>query len=776
MKFSANGSVPLKNFDKGWIVIKKHALGVIGLFILSACSEEKVRSLEIEPNPQALPNSSLTKAKNSHGRLPLPSIEVIEQLPSDGGTEFNRLIFESSPYLLQHARNPINWYPWGAEAFAAARESNKPVFLSIGYTTCHWCHVMEHESFEDQEVANLINEHYICIKVDREERPDVDNIYMSVTQMMTGRGGWPMTVIMSPEKIPFFAGTYFPKSSMLQLLPHFAKVWKEDREKTKEVGAAILMSLKEMQTGRAGGDLNATHLQACLASLSQNFDEKNGGFGDHPKFPTCHTLSLLLRIHHFTGNPQALAMVEKTLRAIRLGGIYDQVGKGIHRYSTDAEWLVPHFEKMLYDQALFAIANLECYQVTQDRFFLDACRDTLDYVARDLTDGQGGFYSAEDADSEGEEGKFYLWTKAALEDVLGKEDAIFFSKIYGFVSEGNYLDEVTREKTGSNIPHLSQTFKKTAKELGIPTSSLQKKVNLLRKKLFEGRKKRIHPQKDDKVLTDWNGLMISAFARAGRVLADPEYIQAASKAANFCIDQLTAEDGRLLKRWRLGKAGLPAHLEDYAFLGQGLLDLYEASSQTRYLKKAKEIIDSARVHFEDDQHGGFFLTADDGELLLIRSKEIYDGAIPSGNSVMGLNLLRLAKFTGNQEYQDSAHALFSAFSGFLSKNPQGAEVLLSALHFELAGAMEIVVCGNPEHSETQLLLDEINQRFIPAKVIIYKTTENDAEISKLSPFVKNHKVIQGKATVYLCQNQTCQKPESNPVDLARQMEQILKWN
>lgn len=707
-------------------------------------------------------------------RSPLPSPSEIARLPSNGGSEFNRLIFESSPYLLQHARNPIDWRPWGEEAFAEARSLDKPIFLSIGYATCHWCHVMEHESFEDREVAQLLNSDYVCIKVDREERPDVDNVYMSVTQMMTGRGGWPTTIIMSPEKVPFFAGTYFPKSSMMQLLPHFAKVWRQEKEKADEVGAAIIRSLRELQADRQGGDLNASHLDDCMAALLKNFDEEDGGFGSQPKFPTCHTLSLLLRIHQFNGDSQALSMVEKSLRKIRLGGIYDHVGLGIHRYSTDAEWLVPHFEKMLYDQALFAIANLECFQVTGDSFFEVACRETLEYVQRELTSEEGGFYSAEDADSEGEEGKFYLWQIKEAQEALGEDEASLFCKLYGLEHAGNYLDESTREKTGSNIPHLKQTLAESAKALGLPPEELMQRVEHWRKKLFKVRSLRIHPLKDDKILTDWNGLMISAFAKAARILDDSDYLRVARKAADFCLRNLRKEDGRLLKRWRQGKAGLAAHLDDYAFLAQGLLDLYEASWDCRYLEQAGLLVDSARQRFEDDEKGGFFLTADDHESLLVRAKEIYDGAIPSGNSVMALNLLRIAKFSGNDEYRQSAFSLFSAFSGFVEKNPRGSEVLLQALHFELSGAMEIVICGEPADPHARSLLKQINRRFIPAKVLIYKSEENADDISLLSPFVRNHHPVDGKPTVFLCRDQTCQFPQTDPAELGKQLENELK--
>ena len=733
------------------------------LFFISGCAEKETGSAEL-PSPNAMKENKEGKhsdIQNKHSsRLPPPKPSEIAQLPRDGGVEFNRLVFESSPYLLQHARNPIDWYPWGEEAFSKALKENKPVFLSIGYTTCHWCHVMEHESFEDDEVAELMNKDYICIKVDREERPDVDNVYMSVTQMMTGQGGWPMTVIMSPEKVPFFAGTYFPKSSMIQLIPHFANIWKKERSKVTEVGNAIMQSLNEMQANQAGGDLNASHLDACFQALLTDYDSQHGGFGNKPKFPTAHTLSFLLRYHKRTGEKKALEIVKHSLQKIHQGGVYDQVGMGIHRYSVDEEWLVPHFEKMLYDQALFAQANLECFQITKSEYFAQTTKEILSYVIRDLTSPEGGFYSAEDADSEGEEGKFYVWTESEVIEILGIEDGSFFNETYRFEKEGNFLDEATHQKNGTNIPHLRKSLDEIAQEKNQSPQEFRDKIDSLKATLFAARKKRIHPQKDDKVLTDWNGLMISTFAQAAKALDQDKYLKIAQNAADFCLSELRLPNGRLLKRWRRGKAGLPAHLEDYAFFSQGLIDLYEASFDIQYLKAAIELVDLTIVHFEDQEKGGFFLTADDGEKLLIRAKEIYDGAIPSGNSVMALNLLRINKITGNKKYLTSAENLFSAFSGFIEKNPQGAEVLLHALDFALAPAKEIVIVGDPSMDDTKELIREVNQHFLPAKVVLFRSTQvTNPEILKFAPFITTHRLVDGKPAVYICENQTCQQPE-----------------
>ncbi len=693
-----------------------------------------------------------------HSELPTP--EEISQLPPDGGPGFNRLIFESSPYLLQHARNPINWRAWGEEALELAIAEDKPIFLSIGYTTCHWCHVMERESFEDDEVAHLLNEHYICIKVDREERPDLDHVYMAVTQMMTGRGGWPMTLILTPQKVPFFAGTYFPKASMLDLLPHFSRVWKEEREKVGEIGRAIIHNLTQAKKNQAGGDLNATHLDRCFEALSVAYDPVYGGFGQQPKFPTPHALSFLLRYHQRTGEPKALDMVTHTLRQIRLSGTYDQVGWGIHRYSTDQEWLVPHFEKMLYDQALFSIACLESFQVTKDPFFQEACESTLAYVDRELSSPAGGFYSAEDADSEGEEGKFYLWTKAEVSAVLDGEEAHLFNQLFQLEDEGNYLDEATGRKTGSNIPHPVQSFVEYACLNNEDTYLLEQRVEKIRKKLFRARENRIHPQLDDKVLTDWNGLMISAFAQAGRAFQRPDYVVRAARAAKFCLSELRLPNGRLMKRWRMGQAGLPAHIEDYAFLIQGLLDLYEADWNPAHLLHARELTDLSIDLFEDSEQGGFFLTAKDGETLLTRPKEIYDGAIPSGNSIMAINLARLGKMTGDRKYLDCLDRAFSAFSGFLQSNPSGAENFLHSLAFILHPPFELVITGHAEDPLTQSFLRETGSSFLPFKSVLFLPSgKKNGDLLRFSPHL-NAFSSTAEPTFFLCRDFACEQPRT----------------
>ena len=710
--------------------------------------------------------------EKGHTRKPIPSPEELAKLPPDGGPEFNRLVFEQSPYLLQHARNPIDWYPWGEEAFEKARKEDKPVFLSVGYTTCHWCHVMEHESFEDEEVAELMNKWFVCVKVDREERPDVDNVYMTVTQMMTGSGGWPMTIVMTPDKKPFFAGTYIPKHSrfgrggMMDLLPQLHDAWKNQRPKIGQITEVIVKDLAQASGSHPGEPLDESALQAAYAGFRRSYDSVRGGFGSRPKFPTAHNLSFLLRHQARFGEGQALAMVANTLTKIRLGGIYDQVGLGIHRYSTDERWFLPHFEKMLYDQALFVIANVECHQVTKEESYARVARETLAYVLRDMTDPDGGFYSAEDADSEGEEGKFYLWTNDEITKILGKEKAARFTKVYNFTKEGTFVEEATKERNGANVPFLEEPLEVIAKELGLSEEKLREELEAIRKILFEVREKRVHPQKDDKILTDWNGLMISALAQAGQALDEPTYVAAASKAADYCLSTLRRKDGRLLKRSRRGNAGLPAHLEDYAFMIHGLVDLYQATFETRYLREALALTDLTLKHFWDKEGGGFFLTADDGEKLLVRAKESYDGALPSGNSIMALNLMRLARATGRTTYEEKAQALVQAFAGAIARSGQGHTQWLSALDFAIGPSLEIVIAGDPDSKEAQAMLRIVRERFIPNKVLLFRPDGDKPPIAGLAPFLENQASIDGKATAYVCRNQVCEKPVTSVKALA----------
>jgi uncharacterized protein YyaL (SSP411 family) len=720
--------------------------------------------------------TTTTNAEESKVRKPLPSPEEIAKLPKDGGKEFNRLIFSSSPYLLQHARNPVDWHPWGEEAFELARKEGKAVFLSVGYSTCHWCHVMEHESFEDEDVAKLMNEHFVCVKVDREERPDIDQVYMTVTQLMTGSGGWPMTVVMTPDKEPFFAGTYFPKNTrgrhpgMVDLVPGLAKSYKANPDKVAMTVKEIKRVLGEMTAAPPGEGLGEKHLLLAYEQLAGRFDPVNGGFGRAPKFPVPHNLRFLLGYGKRSGEKQATAMAEHTLRAMRKGGVYDHVGFGFHRYSTDAEWLVPHFEKMLYDQALLAMAYTDAYHATGKQEYADTAREILTYVLRDMTGPDGGFYSAEDADAEGVEGKFTVWTLAEVEQ-KGGTHADLYGRVHNLTTEGNYLDEATHRRTGSNIPHLDASFAEIAKEEALTEAVLRTRLESVRKALFTVRETRIHPLKDDKVLTDWNGLMIAAFARAADVLGDQTYRQAAVKAGDNLLGTLRAEDGRLFKRSRLGKAGLIAHLEDYAFAVQGLIELYQSTFDSKYLQAAVELQDYQIKHFTDDKNGGFYMTADSSEKLLVRSKEIYDGAIPSGNSVSALNLLRLERMTGKSAYGKAAEALFKAFSTGVERQPSAHAQLMLAVDFFVGPSQEVVIVGKPGAPDTNAMIARVRQEFHPNRVIVLRPPGDDQPIAKLAPYTANMAMVDGKATAYVCRNFACELPAT---DLDKMVELLRK--
>jgi len=672
--------------------------------------------------------------------------------------------------------------PWtgtlgGPEAFEKARKEDKPIFLSIGYSTCHWCHVMEVESFEDPEVARLMNETFVSIKVDREERPDIDKIYMAVCQMMTGRGGWPLTIIMTPDKKPFFAATYIPKRSrwgrmgMLDLIPRIKELWTTRRQEILRSADQVAAALQQFSQNQPGHDLGASTLARAQQQLRQRFDETYGGFGDAPKFPTPHNLLFLLRHWKRTGDTRSLAMVERTLQAMRLGGIYDHVGFGFHRYSTDRAWLVPHFEKMLYDQALLAMAYTEAYQATHKKEYEQTAREIFTYVLRDMTDPAGGFYSAEDADSEGEEGKFYLWTFDEIRDVLGKEDAELFTNVFHITRAGNFTDPVSGTRPGTNILHLDKPLEAIAAELGMSEDDLRKRLETARVRLFAVRKKRIHPGKDDKILTDWNGLMIAALAKAARAFDEPRYTKAARRAADFILQSLRRPDGRLLHRYRDSQADIPAHLDDYAFFIWGLLELYEADFDVKHLKTALRLNEDAIKHFWDEADGGFYFTADDAEELLVRQKEIYDGAVPSGNSAAMLNLLRLSRMTMNTDLEEKAASIARAFSGTVKRFPAGHTQLLLGVDFGLGPSYEIVIAGQAASEDTIAMLRALRSQFLPNKVVLLRPAEQDApQIAHLAEFTKDQRALDGKATAYVCRNYNCELPTTD----ASQMLQLLR--
>ena len=694
--------------------------------------------------------------------------ERIEDKKEMNTKKYNRLIKEKSPYLLQHAANPVDWYPWGPEAFEKAKRENKLIFLSIGYSTCHWCHVMEEEVFNDPEMAKLMNELFISIKVDREERPDIDKLYMTVSQMMTGHGGWPLNIIMTPDKKPFFTSSYIPKESkygrmgMMSLLPRIRDVWASRRDEVVNQADKITNLLQQTTNGASGGELDKSTLIAAYKELENSYDEENGGFEAAPKFPRPHSMLFLLRQWKRTGNQRALEMVENVLTSIRRGGIYDQIGYGVHRYSTDEKWLVPHFEKMLYDQAMLSMAYTEAYQATGKEEYRRTAEEIFSYILRDMTAKEGGFLTAEDADSEGEEGLFYLWEKDEIQKVLTGEEAELIMKVFNIEEEGNFIDGIIRKRTGKNIFYLKKTMLELSHELNTPADELVKRFESAREKLFSYREKRIHPYKDDKVLTDWNGLMIAALAKGAQAFNEPLHADAAGRAAKFILEKMQTGEGRLLHRYREGEAAVDAHLDDYAFLIWGLIELYDATFDIEYLKTAVKLNNDLIEFFWDEEGGGFFFTADDGEKLLVRQKEIYDGAIPSGNSVAMSNLLHLGRLTANAGLEEKAVALGKAFSGQVVQFPSGFTQLLLAVDFAAGPSYEVVIAGDSEDKDTIKMLSALMKRFIPNKVTLFRPTEQvTPEIVHLAEYTKFYDSIDKKPTAYVCSNYTCELPTTD---------------
>jgi uncharacterized protein YyaL (SSP411 family) len=631
---------------------------------------------------------------------------------------------------------------------------------------------MEHESFEDPEVARLMNEVFISIKVDREERPDIDKLYMSVCQMLTGSGGWPLTIIMTPDKKPFFAATYIPKETrfgrigMVELVGRVKNVWSTKRGEILNSASQIVSSLRQSENDLSGDALDHTTLETAYEQLSQRFDSRHGGFGNAPKFPTPHNLSFLLHHWQRSGDVSALKMVETTLRAMRRGGIYDHVGYGFHRYSTDEKWLLPHFEKMIYDQALLAMAYLDAYRATDNTEYAETAREIFSYVLRDMTSPEGGFYSAEDADSEGVEGKFYLWTLDEIKQIFTKEESDVLAAVYNLAEDGNVIDEATRNKTGSNILHLTGTLQEVSSKLNLAEDELIKRLEEFRRKLFSVRTQRIHPHKDDKVLTDWNGLMIAAFAQGAQALNEPLYAGAAKNAADFILNTMRTPQGRLLHRYRDNQAAIAGNLDDYSFLVWGLLDLYETTFEVKYLHSALEFTNDMIAHFWDTKGDGFYFTPDDEKDLLVRQKDVYDGAVPSGNSVMMRNLLRLARITANTDFEKKASQIGQTFSRTVSQYPSAHTQLMCALDFALGHSFEIVIVGGLQDTDSRSILQSLRKEFVPNKVVLFRpSAEKSPEITRIAPFTKSLSSIDGKATIYICQDYQCSLPTTDIVTM-----------
>ncbi|MBA2619740.1 MAG: thioredoxin domain-containing protein [Acidobacteria bacterium] len=675
----------------------------------------------------------------------------------------NRLINETSPYLLQHAHNPVDWFAWSDEAFEKARKEDKPILVSIGYSACHWCHVMEHESFEDEATAAMMNEHFVSIKVDLEERPDVDQIYMTFVQMTSGHGGYPLNVFLTPDKKPFFGGTYFPPQnrynmpSFQRILTSVAEAYRERKDEVLTSANDILGEIRNLTSAKTTGEnLSLEQLDYSFKSFVKTFDNVNGGFGGAPKFPPPMSLEFLLRYFYRTGNENALSMVEKTCRKMANGGIYDQLGGGFHRYTVDAVWLVPHFEKMLYDNAQLARIYLHVFQITKDEFYKRIAVETLEYVKREMTDARsGGFYTAQDADSEGVEGKFFVWTPEEIEAILGTRDAQIFNFYFDVTEHGNFEEK--------NILNVKNSLTESAEVLKISEDELKEILALGREKLFGEREKRVEPFRDEKVLTAWNGLMLATFAEASAILESEEYLEIAHRNADFILENLQ-KDEHLLRTYKDGKAKLNAYLEDYANFADGLIELFQVSGDVKYLKAAKRFAVVLITEFWDEEGGGFFFTANNHEELLVRTKDFYDNATPSGNSAAADALLKLAHLVKDGErYEQFAASVLSSVAPQIRHYPQAFGRSLSALEFYLNPTKEIVVLGERGNE----LEREVWREFLPNKVVVSAQNADDADFV---PLLEARKLLDGEAaTAFVCENFTCQKPVATAEDLREQL-------
>ena len=677
----------------------------------------------------------------------------------------NHLINESSPYLLQHAHNPVDWYPWGEEAFAISREQNKPVLLSIGYSACHWCHVMAHESFEDEEIARLMNDNFVNIKVDREERPDLDQIYMNAVQMMTHHGGWPMTVFLTPDAIPFYGGTYFPPQDRYNMpgfprvLISVAEAYKDRRSDIAQTSDQLLNELRRLsETSGSEQSIEKELLDAAFVGITRGYDPVNGGFGGAPKFPPAMTLEFLLRTFVRTGNADALEMVRTTTTKMAYGGMYDQLGGGFHRYSTDAKWLVPHFEKMLYDNALLSRVYLHYYQVSQDELARETTKGILDYVIREMTNDEGGFYSTQDADSEGHEGKFFVWDIAEIKSVLGEKEANFFCAAYDITDSGNF--------EGENIPNIKHSLKAVAEKAGVTLDELNASLSQSKRKLFEVREQRIKPDRDEKVITAWNGLMLASFAEAGVVLDRPDYLDIARKNARFILSKLQ-RDGFLLRTYKDGVAKFNAYLEDYAFLIEGLTTLFETSGEIEWLNAALSLTDRMVEEFWDEDNAGFFFTGTSHEKLIVRSKDYFDNATPSGNSVAASVLLRLGILTDSEHFRNLAVSVFREVADSIRKYPSGFGYALSGLDFLLSTPKEVAIIA-PEQSSLKTFVRVAWERYLPNKVVASALSGDSAAIGSVV-LLQNRNVVEGKTAAYVCQNYTCKEPVTEIAAFAEQL-------
>ena len=716
----------------------------------------------------------LAKALASRGAGYIPRTHHLEE---DGSPRFtNRLIEQSSPYLLQHAHNPVNWYAWSDEAFERARRENKPIFLSVGYSTCHWCHVMERESFEDEEIAAFLNRNFIAIKVDREERPDIDSVYMTAVNILTGRGGWPMTVIMTPDKDPFFGGTYFPprkgvrgnRAGLLDILGEMSRAYANEPQQVVARAQELSQRVERAAALQAGPGVPSDKVIAVAAqNLARSFDRVDGGFSGSPKFPQPSRLSLLLRYARRTRDGGAAAMVTITLDKMAAGGIYDHVGGGFHRYSTDAQWLVPHFEKMLYDNAQLAVVYLEAWQYTGDQSYQRVAREILDYVAREMTAPEGGFYSATDADSptpagHDEEGWFFTWTPVEFELLLGADDAAIVSAVYGVTERGNF--------DGRNILHRVKTDSEVGGALRVSPKRVAEVLASARSTLYDARVSRPPPIRDEKIIAAWNGMMISAFAQAGWMLDEPRYTRVAVRAAGFVLEAMRAEDGALVRTYREGKKGPTSFLDDYAFMVGACLDLYEATSDVVWLERALELQSDQDARYLDTQGGGYYLTPSGAETLLVREKPAFDRAVPSGNSVAARNLLRLHDFTTDPKWRSAAERLFAALSFRVTRAPNGFPLLLVALDHYYDTPLEVAVVAPLNREDAAALAARLRQTFVPNKAFAVLTDADAAGQQAQVPWLEGKRAMGAKSTAYVCERGRCDLPTPNPAVFQKQID------
>jgi uncharacterized protein len=677
----------------------------------------------------------------------------------------NALINETSPYLLQHAHNPVDWYPWGDEALAKSRAEDKPILLSIGYSACHWCHVMERESFENEEIAKLMNENFINIKVDREERPDLDQIYMNAVQMMTGHGGWPMTMFLTPDGVPFYGGTYFPPADRYNMpgfprvLLSVAEAYRSQPDQVGHTSTAILGELRRVSLAAPAREMLTTELlDASYRRIAKNYDASHGGFGSAPKFPPAMTIEFLMHMHHRHEWPEALEMVEQTCRKMAEGGMYDQLGGGFHRYSVDARWLVPHFEKMLYDNALLARVYLHVYQLTKSEFARRIAEETLDYVVREMTDVRGGFYSSQDADSEGEEGKFFVWSKPEVVAALGASDAEIFCDYFDVTEEGNF--------EGQNILHVNAPLEEVAARHDVSVEEARVLIDRSRKKLFDIRERRIKPGRDEKTLTGWNGLMLASFAEAGAILDRSDYLQIAEGNAEFILSNMQRE-GLLLRTYKDGAAKLNGYLEDYASLVEGLISLYEATGALKWIENAIRLTDKMIEEFWDEQEGGFFFTGKSHEQLIVRAKDFMDNATPSGNSLAAFALQKLAVLTGNESYQRHATTILRLLGDQIRRYPSAFSWALCATDFYLSNPKEVAIVGQKTDPNFAGFTRSFWEKYLPNRVLALGVG-NPADAERVIPLLANRET-SGGSRAYVCEAYTCQKPAETPTELANQL-------